>query len=151
MGTLACDWILENPPTSRARMMDQVEEHRFFQFANWAISKDKRMSGTRKIKLHHLLTKVSGRSYEEIVWATIASFGLGVGSKGNYKCGVCKSVRIIVDKAGHDCPYCRICFKESGHCVSKVDCRCTCTVCEGSHATRNCPMKSKKKRKLSTI
>jgi len=76
------DWLLENPPTSRARTMDQVEEHRFFQFANWAISKDNRMIGTRKTKLHYLLGKVIGRSYEEIVWATIASFGLGVGSKG---------------------------------------------------------------------
>jgi len=81
------DWLLENPPTSRARMMDQAEEHRFFQFAYWAISKDDRMIGTRKKKLYDLLGKVIGRSYdyEEIVWATIASFGLGVGSKGRYK------------------------------------------------------------------
>lgn len=40
------------------------------------------MIGTRKKKLYDLLGKVIGRSYEEIVWATIASFGLGVGSRG---------------------------------------------------------------------
>ena len=142
------DWISNNLSSTPARMMNQAEEHRFFQFANWAISKDKRMIGTRKTKLHHLLGTIIGRSYEEIVWATIASFGLGVGSRGDYKCGVCKSVDIIVDKAGHDCPYCRICYNESGLCISKVKCRCTCTVCEGSHATRNCPMKIKKRKSM---
>ena len=144
-------WILNNLSSTPARTRNEAEEQRFFQFAKRIISEDKRMINTEKTKSNHLLDKIIGRSYEEITWATVASFGLGVGSRGHYKCGVCKALGIEVDKTGHDCPYCGICYNESGHCVSKVDCRCTCTVCEGSHETRNCPKKPKNKKKRKSM
>ena len=42
------------------------------------------MIETRKVKMHHLLDKCSCRSYEDIIWMTVSSFSLGVGSKGPY-------------------------------------------------------------------
>jgi len=73
------EWIAVNIPQNNT-----FKDNMFIQHATQVSTKDGSMSEKTKRRLNYVLEKSIGRTYSDILWMTLESFGVMVGTKGSY-------------------------------------------------------------------